>query len=1743
MVNVTPEQQQVVVEDTTSTTPPSLVPLANQRVHVVTEVATWFVVLVGIEFFTRGNGIGFVGIEPNPLWFPVVWAALRGGLVIGLLTAFAAALLHAIGYATIVGFDQSLIVDPAVTWPLGLFAGVAFLVGQARDKIDSDRRFARHLATKWQHEAEQQQSDLDMLQHVNRELKRRVFDRSFDFPSVMSTVASSTDGHAEKSFDVPLGMLVDFCGASKCSVLYVLPDGVIDLAAHRGWDEDDMLTRLQSMRHNHRVQRALVEARPIVTLSDTDVERSGPLLVAPLADASGVIKALLCIDDLPPARFDQSTVRTFLGIATWAATNFRRIDLGGVSEETWQSVQQMLNTSKVIGTPQALAERIFLEDARRTRYGVETVLVAARMVDARSGKAEYAEELESYLSKVITSAMRLTDDVFRFGFAGCYVFVLTACKTEHADTVLRRLSERFQARAVGELEKVDLCMFAPGQDAASLTALLPAITEHFFGAPTAGLEERCPVPEPCAQRSGNAKDFVRRLRLEMDLAERLKWDLSVCDFRGGEEAFGVGPMIARHLWNMVGKLLRVTDGIYVLGPNRCIVLLPCTTCLDATRIWQRLDEELGKTLPDGRYETVQSDFLALTDIDAKAALMHLIGTSDAQAQPTFEPMLSDNELGYLSFTDREFSSIQENTRFKDGEMSNPTDDTNSDEDGEPRLAGQQRATAVPEFSDVPDPEVVHALEAVLGQDDELVQASEEESDPNEEPQQFQSPSLSVDATPLASEARSQGHLEAHLAEAATAMRREAEEMHRQLNREAMSLREEIGAATAALREQTAKTRPAQPAPSHKVAIEELLDAARTQLAESLRGELDRSMAAAADKAREQEQVIAELRQELARVVDVVREASAKRPQQPEQPEHSEQPERGLPVNDPHAGERPRENLVDEPGVRQVGARAVDEWKLQMDQAVAAIKVDAASDLREELEAMGAGIRASEGHALQSELDRRIKAIRDHVGEQPQPDPEPNTFAVPSSSATAPSNLQEEVGAMFDDMRAKALVDLRAELELSVEQVRQHAIEVARAAMEAEVTEIRELASQRLRVELNDAADDLRADRPVTAATVHGEAVDELRQVLESEASAIRKQAESALRAELGAAAKGIAQQTDGFMRRDLNATAAEIRTAAGKALGDDLLATSTAQREQANEELRQSLESEALVIREQAESSLRTELGAVAPGIAQEAEQHLKDKLGVAAAAQGERAIENLTQEIEALAADNRSKADELMRRDLNATADEIRTAADKALCNDLLATSTAQREQAKEELRQGLEGEALAIREQAESSLRTELGAVAPGIAQEAEQCLKDKLGVAAAAQAERAIENLTQEIEALAADNRSKADELMRRDLNAAAAEIRTAADKALSDDLLATSNAQREQATDELRQRLESEVLTIRKQAESSVRTALGAAAEGIAQEAEEHLTERLGATAAAQGERAAENLTQEIEALAADNRSRADELMRRDLNATAAEIRTAADKALSDDLLATSNAQRKQASEELRQQLEREAAGVREQATGALRSELDDAARALTQGASQLLAENLGEAASAHREQASETLSKDLQAAAETIGKDLGEQLANKVETDVAAVHERSTGELRSDLEATVASIRASAVESLNSLLDQTAGERLASAAERLCHELEGFVAGIDQGTLPVDAVVESHADDNREREEQWTRLHERMVALKAGFDAIKLDAGASLPGGFAGIADTLLKQAQSYASANRSGSSNVPAAQGGVPKPQ
>ena len=157
-------------------------------------------------------------------------------------------------------------------------------------------------------------------------------------------------------------------------------------------------------------------------------------------------------------------------------------------------------------------------------------------------------------------------------------------------------------------------------------------------------------------------DFANRLRLELGVSLRFGQELSILDFRSSDVDIDAGQMVARYLGNISATALRGTDGIFVLGRDRCIVLLSGTDCLNASRVWQRLVGLLEDAIPESRFRNIETDFLALDGAETQLLVDYFLG----ELEQDRTELLSESELKELEFSDEEFQRFEQGAFF-DGE--------------------------------------------------------------------------------------------------------------------------------------------------------------------------------------------------------------------------------------------------------------------------------------------------------------------------------------------------------------------------------------------------------------------------------------------------------------------------------------------------------------------------------------------------------------------------------------------------------------------------------------------------------------------------------------------------------------------------------------------------------------------------------------------------------------------------------------------------------------------------------------------------------------------------------------------------------------------------------------------------------------------------------------------------------------------------------------------------------------------
>lgn len=578
-----------------------------------------------VEMLLRDGRVGALGIQPHPYWLPVLIIAASRGAVAALLAGLAAGALYAIGVHQTVVLDglAGLFSLQNLLEPV-LFLAVGFVIGEIRDALAT-----RHdeLCAKYEvlhHQRHALLADKALLAQVNSELKRRLFDDSRQFGNLIDSLVRGEVGSDNSAYELALDMVVEHCGATRCSILLVLEEWTLDLAGHRGWEQGNIRRRLDEAITSEQVQRAIHDAERVCTFTAGSAAAwLGPLAVAPIADSNGVVMALLCLDELPVKRLNEATISTFYGIADWLGARLKQIARNHRPIDVRTALSRLSNSEPWLGGVDDLGARLRLEDARCGRHGIHTSMIAVQALEFDSDDAGIRARLDDLFRKLFEHDLRFSDYLYSFGYLGCYVVVLAGTNADGAEIVRQRLARRLQGLVAEGVGRVQVRCFAPTEDVPRLAELLDAIAEHFRAGSSVPLQRECPVRIPAQPPLGNLIDFELRMRLEILLARRYRKDLSIVDIRAGD-APGSGATVLRHLTDGSVTMLRATDGLYQINEHRCAVVLPATGCDFAFLLWQRMTDFLRQRLPEPRFEQVQMEVMALDLDDPEEMLGHLI---------------------------------------------------------------------------------------------------------------------------------------------------------------------------------------------------------------------------------------------------------------------------------------------------------------------------------------------------------------------------------------------------------------------------------------------------------------------------------------------------------------------------------------------------------------------------------------------------------------------------------------------------------------------------------------------------------------------------------------------------------------------------------------------------------------------------------------------------------------------------------------------------------------------------------------------------------------------------------------------------------------------------------------------------------------------------------------------------------------------------------------------------------------
>lgn len=538
------------------------------------ELGVLFGLIAGTEFSIYDGVVGSYGVHPHPYWIIILPIAASRGVLPGLLAVAFASILFVVGAMEALGTDQlaEVLNYDVMQEPLR-FAFVAFFIGQFRDEFAS--RY-RALWRRYMHLHEAAELILrhnSVLASTNEDYKLRLLDHSVQFGNLIDTQKQLDSASDRDVFELALQMVEEHCAASVCSILLVHGPGEFEVAAQIGWNPEFLRERLAESADSLIVRHAAADGSRINGIGEGQLMLGlGPLMAAPLFDGSKAVCALLCLDHLPPDRFAETTASIFFSIADWTQAALDRAErtVSTGDEPEFLRVQRQ----PWLGSARDLGIQISIEDDRCSRLGLPTSVIALQAESLLGSGADQIASLDEHILASLGANLRDTDTVHRFGYPGCYCIVLAGTPLPGAQILTERIQKWLRYTSGDELGAFHVQVFTPDEEAPDLRSMLQRIAAHFRKRSPVPLSGSCPVTTPKHLPMGSLREFSRRVRLEMGLAMRNRYELYLIYLHVDESENLQLSAFPGHVERYCQESLRGTDGVYQLREDRYVAVLP-----------------------------------------------------------------------------------------------------------------------------------------------------------------------------------------------------------------------------------------------------------------------------------------------------------------------------------------------------------------------------------------------------------------------------------------------------------------------------------------------------------------------------------------------------------------------------------------------------------------------------------------------------------------------------------------------------------------------------------------------------------------------------------------------------------------------------------------------------------------------------------------------------------------------------------------------------------------------------------------------------------------------------------------------------------------------------------------------------------------------------------------------------------------------------------------------------------------
>jgi GGDEF domain-containing protein len=374
---------------------------------------------------------GFLTLDFNPYFVPVLLVAVRYGTFFGLATGLLSAAWIA-GWTRTFDPEDGALVVPGLLVLLGVLTG-ALSRGQGR-RLDYYRRLARRL----RRDRELARRTLEARGAVVRELQSRVETEAVSAAALYRMSRGMTSERPQEMYEAILRIVAGDLDATRAAVYEGRDEGFALAASHDG----RLLPRpfAPTLAPDAGLPGLALRLNRAVSIFDPEaagLPDRGPgagVLCGPIG-GGGEARALVLIDDLPLVEFGPAVVQRFAAILAWAqetSSRARRREGASDPAQPYSDVG--------VYRPRYFADLLKREVSRARRYGHPLRLLRIDLVSYEQIPPERRRAVRELVSRALYAYTRDSDCIGQADREDAFLILLPMCGVEEARTFSERIA-------------------------------------------------------------------------------------------------------------------------------------------------------------------------------------------------------------------------------------------------------------------------------------------------------------------------------------------------------------------------------------------------------------------------------------------------------------------------------------------------------------------------------------------------------------------------------------------------------------------------------------------------------------------------------------------------------------------------------------------------------------------------------------------------------------------------------------------------------------------------------------------------------------------------------------------------------------------------------------------------------------------------------------------------------------------------------------------------------------------------------------------------------------------------------------------------------------------------------------------------------------------------------------------------------------------------------------------------------